>query len=53
MKTLSLEEMLQRLIGAASVSSVNPAWDMGNGNVIEHLEGWLNQLGFKTEVVPI
>ncbi|MET0071994.1 MAG: acetylornithine deacetylase [Candidatus Thiodiazotropha sp.] len=53
MKTLSLEEMLQRLIGAASVSSVNPAWDMGNGNVIEHLEGWLNQLGFKTDVVPI
>ncbi|MEW8375177.1 MAG: acetylornithine deacetylase [Candidatus Thiodiazotropha sp.] len=53
MKTLSLEEMLQCLIGAASVSSVNPAWDMGNGNVIEHLEGWLNQLGFKTEVVPI
>ncbi|MEW8467520.1 MAG: acetylornithine deacetylase, partial [Candidatus Thiodiazotropha sp.] len=36
-----------------SVSSVNPAWDMGNGNVIEHLEGWLNQLGFTTEVVPI
>ncbi|PUB79741.1 MAG: acetylornithine deacetylase, partial [gamma proteobacterium symbiont of Ctena orbiculata] len=45
--------MLQRLIGAASVSSVNPAWDMSNGNVIEHLESWLNQLGFKTEVVPV
>ncbi|MBT2969748.1 MAG: acetylornithine deacetylase [gamma proteobacterium symbiont of Ctena orbiculata] len=53
MKTLTLEEMLQRLIGAASVSSVNPAWDMSNGNVIEHLESWLNQLGFKTEVVPV
>ncbi|MEW8506024.1 MAG: acetylornithine deacetylase [Candidatus Thiodiazotropha sp.] len=53
MKTPTLQEMLTDLIGAASVSSVNPAWDMSNGKVIEQLEGWFNTLGFKTEVVPI
>lgn len=45
--------MIQQLIAAPSVSSVNPAWDMGNRNVIELLDSWLVDLGFKTEILPI
>jgi acetylornithine deacetylase len=45
--------MLQALIAAPSVSSVNPAWDMPNTQVIELLENWLSVLGFTTEIVPI
>jgi acetylornithine deacetylase len=45
--------MARTLIACPSVSSVNPAWDMGNRNVIERLEGWLSALGFKTEILPI
>ncbi|MCU7923531.1 MAG: acetylornithine deacetylase [Candidatus Thiodiazotropha sp. (ex Dulcina madagascariensis)] len=46
----SFHDMLRSLIGAASVSSVNPVWDMSNANVIELLESWLSSLGFKTEI---
>ena len=53
MKTPDYIEMLSRLIGAASVSSVNPAWDMGNGAVIELLDDWFRSLGFKTEVLDV
>lgn len=53
MKRLTLQEMLSRLINAASVSSVNPAWDMSNREVIQHLHDWFNELGFRTEVLPI
>ncbi len=53
MKTPPFLDMLRALIAAPSVSSVNPAWDMGNANVIELLEGWLSGLGFKTEVIAI
>ncbi|MEJ2453657.1 MAG: acetylornithine deacetylase [Candidatus Thiodiazotropha sp.] len=53
MKTPPFLDMLHALIAAPSVSSVNPAWDMGNANVIELLEGWLSGLGFKTEVFAI
>ena len=45
--------MLHSLIASPSVSSVNPAWDMGNGAVIELLDAWLSDLGFKTAVMPI
>jgi acetylornithine deacetylase len=53
MKTPSFLDMLNALIAAPSVSSVNPAWDMANANVIELLEGWFSALGFKTEVITI
>jgi acetylornithine deacetylase len=53
MKRLTLEEMLSRLIHNASVSSVNPAWDMSNRKVIELLESWFSDLGFRTEVLSI
>jgi acetylornithine deacetylase len=45
--------MLQALIAAPSVSSINPQWDQSNRTVIEHLEGWLTDLGFETEVLSI
>jgi acetylornithine deacetylase len=53
MKRLTVQQMLSRLVHAASVSSVNPAWDMSNREVIEHLETWFSALGFSTEVLPI
>lgn len=45
--------MMSRLIGAASVSSVNPEWDMGNGAVIELLDSWFRALGFETEILAV
>ncbi|MEJ2693356.1 MAG: acetylornithine deacetylase [Candidatus Thiodiazotropha sp.] len=52
MKPPPFIDMLRALIAAPSVSSVNPAWDMSNVQVIELLEGWLSSLGFKTEIYP-
>jgi acetylornithine deacetylase len=49
----SLFSMLQTLIAAPSVSSISPQWDQSNRGVIEPLEGWLSDLGFKTEVLPV
>jgi len=45
--------MLQQLIAAPSVSSINPHWDQSNRQVIERLAGWFDDLGFRTEVLPI
>jgi acetylornithine deacetylase len=53
MKTPPFFDMLHALIATPSVSSVNPAWDMGNTRVIELLEGWFSSLGFETEIIPI
>lgn len=53
MKIPEFIHMARSLIACPSVSSVNPAWDMGNLNVIEQLETWLGQLGFRTEIQPI
>ncbi|WP_369162387.1 acetylornithine deacetylase [Candidatus Thiodiazotropha sp. LNASS1] len=53
MKRMTLQGTLSCLINAASVSSVNPAWDMSNREVIEHLESWFDALGFRTEVLTI
>ncbi|MBW9266541.1 MAG: acetylornithine deacetylase [Candidatus Thiodiazotropha sp. (ex. Lucinisca nassula)] len=53
MKRMTLQGTLSRLINAASVSSVNPAWDMSNREVIEHLESWFDALGFRTEILTI
>ncbi|PUB84970.1 MAG: acetylornithine deacetylase [gamma proteobacterium symbiont of Ctena orbiculata] len=53
MKRMTLQDTLSRLINAASVSSVNPAWDMSNREVIEHLESWFDALGFRTEILTI
>ena len=45
--------MARILVASPSVSSVNAAWDMGNRPVIELLDSWLADLGFKTEIQSI
>lgn len=45
--------MFQQLIGCNSISSVNPGLDNGNREVIDLLAGWLDDLGFSVEVMPL
>ena len=45
--------MLEKLIAAPSVSSINPQWDQSNKAVIELLSGWLETLGFRVEILEI
>jgi acetylornithine deacetylase len=52
-QTPGLLEMIAQLIGTPSVSSVNPAIDMGNMNVINLLASWLEDLGFRIDVMPV
>jgi acetylornithine deacetylase len=49
----SLFEMMQRLIGSPSVSSVSPEWDSSNAQVIDHLADWCRTAGFAVERIPI
>ena len=48
-----LMEMMRRLIGAPSVSSVTPGFDQSNRSVIDLLADWLDSLGFTIEVLPL
>ena len=48
-----LMEMMRRLIGAPSVSSVTPGFDQSNRAVIDLLAGWLDGMGFAVEVLPL
>ncbi|MFW2440451.1 MAG: acetylornithine deacetylase [Arenicellales bacterium] len=45
--------MMHELIACPSVSSVSPDIDMSNLTVIEKLAGWLEDLGFEVEVIPL
>lgn len=45
--------MLAELISSPSVSCTHEALDQSNLGVIEKLESWLSDLGFKTEVMPV
>ncbi|HOP15987.1 MAG: acetylornithine deacetylase [Chromatiaceae bacterium] len=49
----TLIEMMRHLIGSPSVSSVSPEWDKSNAQVIDHLAGWCETLGFHVEHLPI
>jgi acetylornithine deacetylase len=49
----SLMEMMRRLIGAPSVSSVSSAFDQSNREVIDLLADWLAGMGFAIEVLPL
>lgn len=49
----SLLDMFNTLIATPSVSSVNPRFDSGNRAVIDHLAGWLGDLGFSVEIIPL
>ena len=53
MKHPKLQEMMRRLIGSPSVSSVSPEWDQPNEQVINHLAGWCETAGFRVERLPI
>ncbi len=46
-------EMLRGLVGARSVSSLNPALDLSNRGVLDHLANWLEDLNFRVEIQPI
>lgn len=45
--------MIEQLVAAPSVSSINPGWDQSNEAVIQLLAQWLGGLGFNIEVLPI
>jgi acetylornithine deacetylase len=45
--------MMRELINIPSVSSVSSDIDMGNLAVVELLAGWLEELGFDVEVLPL
>ena len=49
----TLLEMISRLVATPSMSSVNPSFDTGNRAVIDLLAGWLADLGFAVEVMPL
>ncbi len=49
----AITDMLARLIAVPSVSSVNPQFDQGNRVVSELLAGWLDDLGFRVELLPV
>jgi len=49
----SLIDCMHALIAAPSVSSVSPAWDQGNFDVVDLLDQWFSALGFATHVLPI
>lgn len=48
-----LRQMLEDLIAVPSVSSVNPRWDQSNRPVVDLLAGWLEDAGFRVEILPI
>lgn len=52
-QNLGLVSMLAELIASPSMSCTQPEWDQSNLAVIEKLESWLVELGFKTEVMPV
>lgn len=51
--TPDLLDMIDGLISAPSVSSVNATFDQGNHLVIERLAGWLEPLGYRVEIMPL
>jgi acetylornithine deacetylase len=49
----TLMDRLRALIGTPSVSSVSPDFDQSNRPVIELLAGWLADLGYHIEIMPL
>lgn len=48
-----LKTQLAELIALPSVSSASPRHDLGNLPVIEKLAGWLEELGFAVQILPL
>lgn len=53
MARASLAAMMRELIAAPSVSSADPALDVGNRRASELIETWCRQLGFRTSVEAV
>jgi len=47
------EQLLSALIAAPSISSNTASIDMSNRGVIDLLANWLNDLGFRCEIIPL
>ena len=52
-RKLTIPTMLQGLISSPSVSCVSPEFDQSNLPVVEILAGWLEELGFVCETMPM
>lgn len=52
-KIPSFFEMYSQLIAIPTISSIEQKYDQSNRTLIELLAGWLNDLGFKTEVMAV
>ncbi|MFA5493716.1 MAG: acetylornithine deacetylase [Porticoccaceae bacterium] len=50
---MNIQQMLEALIRANSISSVLPAVDQGNREVVELLAQWLEDMGFRIEIMPL
>lgn len=48
-----LEDMLSALIATPTISSVSPAFDHGNLELVHLLATWLEDLGFQVEILPL
>jgi len=49
----TFQQQLQQLVATPSVSCTSPQWDMGNLDVIHLLAGWLVDLGFAIQILPV
>ena len=47
------DELLRKLIATPSMSSVSPEFDVGNRAVSQLLSAWLEDLGFKIELMDV
>ena len=52
-KTPKFEDCFAKLIRLPSVSSIDPAHDMSNRDVIDALANWFDALGFACEIMPV
>lgn len=52
-KLPSLLEMMHTLVSTPSVSSVHPAFDSDNREVINRLAEWFDEIGFHVEIMPL
>jgi acetylornithine deacetylase len=46
-------QQLNQLVATPSVSSTDPVWDQGNREVIDLLAGWLEEMGFRTDIQEV
>lgn len=47
------QQQLQQLVAIPSISCAVPDWDMPNLPVIELLATWLEDMGFRTQILPL